>query len=104
VSANYNGDYYPLTPYTLEETAWMAWQLDSPDKGEGVVQAFRRRESPFETARFRLRGLDPKASYAVVDADAAGETVASGAELMERGLTVTVPARPGAAVVSYRKR
>jgi alpha-galactosidase len=104
VSWNYYGDYYPLTPYSLEKTAWMAWQFDSPDKGEGLVQAFRRPESPFETARFKLRGLDAKASYVVKDLDALTEATMSGAELMESGVPVTVKQCPGAALVTYRRR
>ncbi len=104
VSWNYYGDYYPLTPYSLEKTAWMGWQFDSPDKGEGLVQAFRRPESPFETARFKLRGLDAKASYVVKDLDAAAETVATGAELMESGVPVVLKQCPGAALVTYRRR
>ena len=104
VSGYYYGDYYPLTPYSPDLTGWMAWQFDSPDKGGGMVQAFRRPESPFETARFKLRGLDAKASYTVKDADYAVETTTSGAELMERGLSVTIKQCPGAAVVSYRRR
>jgi alpha-galactosidase len=104
VSWNYYGDYYPLTPYSLEKTAWMAWQFDSQDKGEGLVQAFRRPESPFETARFKLRGLDAKASYVVRDLDEAAESTMSGAELMESGVPVSVKQCPGAALVAYRRR
>lgn len=104
VSWNYYGDYYPMTPYSLEKTAWMGWQFDSPEKGEGMVQAFRRPESPFETARFRLRGLDAKAMYAVKDMDSVAEVTLSGAELMEKGLPVTVGQAPGAALVAYRRR
>ncbi|MGA2115803.1 MAG: alpha-galactosidase [Bryobacteraceae bacterium] len=104
VAGNYYGDYYPLTPYSLDLTAWMGWQFDLPEKGEGMVQAFRRPDSPFEEARFPLRGLDGKASYVVKDMDGAAEITMSGAELMERGLPVTVKERPGAAVVTYRRR
>ena len=104
VSENYFGDYYPLTPYTLDDSAWMAWQFDSPARGEGMVQAFRRRLSPFETARFKLRGLDPKAAYAVAEAGSQAETTLTGAELMDRGLPVTVADLPGAALIHYRKR
>ncbi len=42
----YYGDYYPLTPYTLDNSAWLAWQFDCPVKGEGMVQVFRRRKAP----------------------------------------------------------
>jgi alpha-galactosidase len=104
VAGNYNGDYYPLTPYNLDLTAWIGWQFDLPEKGEGMVQAFRRPDSPFEAARFQLHGLDAKANYAVKDMDDAAEIAMSGAELMERGLPVTVKERPGAAVVTYRRR
>ena len=36
------GDYYPLTPYSLGEDCWIAWQFDRPEQGEGMIQAFRR--------------------------------------------------------------
>lgn len=104
VSANYFGDYYPLTPYSLDLTAWMAWQFNSPATGEGMVQAFRRPDSPFETARFKLRGLDPRAIYIAGDADAPSALELTGAELMDHGLPVTVTGSPGAALLSYRKK
>ena len=53
------GDYYPLTPYSLAEDRWIAWQFDCPEKGEGAIQAFRRPESVYESIRVKLRGLDP---------------------------------------------
>ena len=104
VSTYYFGDYYPLTPYSLDKTEWMAWQFDVPEKGEGMVQAFRRPESPFESARFRLRGLDAAATYTVKDLDAAGDARFSGRELMEKGMPVLVVERPGAVIVTYKKR
>ena len=56
----YFGDYYPLTPYSLDPKVWIAWQFDCPEQGEGMVQAFRRAESVYESARFTLRGLDAR--------------------------------------------
>jgi alpha-galactosidase len=103
-AANYYGDYYPLTPYSLDPGVWMAWQFDAPEQGTGFVQAFRRPESPYETARFRLRGLDAEAAYLVRDVDAAADTVRGGAELMEQGLAVTLPERPAAALLLYRRQ
>jgi hypothetical protein len=81
----------------------MAWQFDTPAKGEGMIQAFRRPDSPFETARFKLRGLDAKASYAIKDLDAPAETTFTGADLMEKGLPVTIKDTPGAALITYRR-
>ena len=97
------GDYYPLTPYSRESSDWIAWQFNRPEQGDGVVQAFRRRESPYVCAAFRLRGLDPKAMYDVTNFDVAGSTKVSGKDLMEKGLTVEIADKPGAAVIVYKR-
>jgi alpha-galactosidase len=34
----YLGDYYPLTPYTTANNAWVAWQFDRPESGRGMAQ------------------------------------------------------------------
>jgi alpha-galactosidase len=98
---DYYGDYYPLTPYSTELTAWMAWQFDRPEQGRGTIQAFRRAASEFETARFRLRGLKAEARYRVRDADSAEVREYQGAELMEQGLAVRIAARRGAVLLRY---
>jgi len=103
VVPNLYGDYWPLTPWRAELDVWMAWQFDRPEVGEGVVQAFRRPESLYESARFVLRGLDPAASYEVRDIDAEGTQRLTGRELMGKGLLVTIPDRPGAAIVFYKR-
>jgi len=99
----YYGDYYPLTVYSQDRTAWMAWQFDRPDLGEGMVQAFRRDKSPYESARLTLHGLDPDARYALTDLDAAGVTQMTGQELLGNGLPITIRDCPGAVVVTYKR-
>jgi alpha-galactosidase len=99
----YFGDYYPLTPYSLATDVWLAWQFDRPDLGEGMVQTFRRSNSSYESARFKLRGLDPEARYAVDDVDAPGAQGMTGRELMEHGLMVNVKDQPGAAIILYKR-
>ena len=99
----YYGDYYPLTPYRIENTEWMAWQFDAPERGEGMIQAFRRPESVYQSARFRLRGLDPEARYRVTDMDVAGAAEHLGRRLMETGLDVDIRDAPGAVVIRYKK-
>jgi len=100
----YWGDYWPLTPYSLDNKAWIAWQFDCSEKGGGVVQAFRRAESNYESARFRLRGLDPNAVYTLTDLDAAGDTEMTGRELLETGLPVAIKDRPNAIIITYKKK
>ncbi|MCC6727786.1 MAG: NPCBM/NEW2 domain-containing protein [Chthonomonadales bacterium] len=98
------GDYYPLTPYSLDDGAWMAWQLHRPDEGRGLVQAFRRGASIYESARMRLHGLDERARYEVIDLDRPrARRTLTGGELMSNGLPVAIPSQPGAAMLVYRR-
>ncbi|MBN2476980.1 MAG: NPCBM/NEW2 domain-containing protein [Pirellulales bacterium] len=103
LAPNYYGDYYPLTSWSAAPDVWMAWQLDRPEAGQGMVQAFRRPESVYERARFRLRGLEVDARYTVRNLDAAAPTEATGRELMEDGLPVSIEDRPGAVVITYQR-
>ena len=120
------GDYYPLTSYSLAGDVWMAWQFDRPEgdwppvapsspatgklasgspraAGDGVVMAFRRGESPYEIARFRLNGLDPDARYALTDLDTQQTIEATGRELADKGLRVTIREKPASAVITYQR-
>jgi alpha-galactosidase len=88
----------------VDRTAWLAWQLDCPDKGEGMIQVFRRNESLYEMMRIKLRGLDPDATYALTNLDVPGATEASGRKLMDEGISLAIPTQPGALLIKYRKR
>jgi alpha-galactosidase len=102
--SNYYGDFWPLTSYSLENNAWIAWQFDRPETGEGVVQAFRRGDNGEESIKLRLRGLDPDAVYVLTNLDKPGETDVPGRELLDAGLTVTLTEKPAAAIITYRKK
>jgi alpha-galactosidase len=97
------GDYYPLTPYSLGEADWIAWQFDRPEIGGGVVQAFRREKNDESVQIFRLSGLSRSAKYEVTNLDGGRQEKMTGQELMEQGLTVEIKSKPGAAIVMYRK-
>jgi len=104
INPNYYGDFYPLTSWGRDDQVWIAWQFDRPEQGAGVVQAFRRDKSPYESARLKLRGLEPSARYAVVNLDTPGtRQEVTGNDLREKGLLVEIQSPPGAAVISYRK-
>jgi len=106
IAPDFYGDYYPLTPYTLAEDAWMGWQFNRPEKGDGMVEVFRRAKAPRTTLQVKLRGLDPKALYRLTVVDGApvldGKEI-SGRDLMETGVTVELPAAPAALVLRYAK-
>jgi alpha-galactosidase len=112
----YYGDYYPIlpcsasadcvtTPNTEHSAAfeWAAWQFHRSQQGDGMVQAFRRDRSDDSMRPLRLRGLDPAAMYEISNVDQGTPRTVSGAELMQQGLQIEIPEKPGAAVIFYRK-
>lgn len=104
VAPNYAGDFYPLTPYSLANDVWMAWQFDRPETGEGMVQIFRRDACIFRAADLVLRGLDPDARYRITNLDEpAAVFEMTGANLLEHGLPVEISASPGALVFTYQR-
>jgi alpha-galactosidase len=103
-AAYYLSDYYPLTHYSPESTVWIAWQFDCPERGEGMVQAFRRNESVYEVARLKLHGLEPTAVYTLTNLDVPGTTEMTGRELAEPGLPIAIKDRPDSAVIVYKKK
>jgi alpha-galactosidase len=95
-------DYYPLTPYSLEKTAWIGWQFDEPERG-GAVQAFRREEAKEGAMVLKLQGLDPNAAYMVENLDGGKIEKLAGKDLMSTGLEIKITEKPGAALFVYRK-
>jgi hypothetical protein len=66
--------------------------------GKGLVVVLRRPDSPFDSARFPLRGLDDGASYRVTDLDARTHLTCPGHELLNAGLETPIKTRPGSAL------
>lgn len=85
----FTGDYYPLTPWSLDPARLLAFQFHDPAGDAGLVQAFQDPPEPDRIIPLPLRGLQPGARYAVTDWDAPGQTnVFDGSELLARGLPV----------------
>jgi len=97
------GDYYPLTPYSLQPDKWIGWQFNRFDQGYGIIQVFRRENCDENSIQVHLFGLKPEAQYELTNFDITGSWKMSGLELMEKGLTVEIRERPGAAIVHYRE-
>jgi alpha-galactosidase len=96
----YTGDYFPLTPHSLDTTSWIAWQFHRADLNEGVIQVFRRPEAASEKITLKLRGLDPQQRYEIENLDG-GKEVRTGAELM-RGHAITLRERPAATMLMLK--
>lgn len=99
------GDFYPLTPGVAgQKDAWMAYQFDRPDLGEGMVLAFRRPGARGESVRVKLRGLDPSVKYEVHYVDAGKNVALDGVTLLQAGLSVISQRAPGSELIVYRMR
>jgi len=99
----YLGDFYPLGTYSTAKSDWMAWQFHRADLGSGLVQAFRRQDCAAEAAAWRLCALEAEAEYRVVNLDDPKPARFKGRDLMQQGLTIRLPARPGAALITYER-
>jgi alpha-galactosidase len=97
------GDYYPLTEYSTSRDVMIAWQFDCPEIGEGMVQAFKRENCTQESVKFSLKGLEKDADYILNDLDSNESKEASGKELMENGLIVSIKNQPASAIITYKK-
>lgn len=97
----FHGDFYPSTPYSLAGENWIAWQFHHAGKNMGVIQAFRRAESHEASQVLPVSGVDPDTPYRVMNMDEKASAVMTGRTLLEKGLSITIPDRPGAAVVFY---
>lgn len=98
------GDYYPLSGYSLDPEAWMAWQYHLPKIEEGMIQIFRRENSDYIASRYKLRGLSSEKTYEIEDMDTGIIGEYSGRELLENGLKIEIEKRPNGKVLFYRSK
>ena len=94
-------DYYPLTPQSRDLKSWEAWQFHDPKTSEGFVQAFRL-ESQEPSTVFRLRALEPNATYLFSDVYSGKTIEVPARSAMEHGIAFQL--EPGSSeVLRYRK-
>lgn len=89
----FSEDFYPLTQMTDKTDVWCAAQFDRPSEKDGMVQVFRRENSPYEKTVFNLYCIDENAVYSFVDLDDETSFEIGGKELKENGFSVEIPKR-----------
>lgn len=99
----YYGDYYPLTPYSKSPADWMAYELNRPDLGKGLVVALRRPNSADDSTKLRLRDLAERAAYRVTNLDTGEVQHLAGARMLQEGLEVSLKTKPGSALLVYER-
>ncbi len=89
-------DFYNHGSAGLDPTAWAIWQYNDPEKGEGVVLAFRRAESPSSRAAISLKGLPEDSVLQVENLDTGAKSTIAG------DLEISLPERRSSTVILYR--
>ncbi|HOT50707.1 MAG TPA: hypothetical protein PLI07_07000, partial [Candidatus Hydrogenedentes bacterium] len=99
------GDFYPLTPASISNDAFAAFQFHRADLDAGVVMAFRRAECNHAGLILGIQGVEPDAVYRVEHVDEAGESRVEsrpGRELMN-DLALRIPEKNASLLVFYAR-
>lgn len=56
-------DFYNHSTCLYDDTSWAVWQYHDYEKDSGIVMAFRRCNSPFESAKIELKGISDNREY-----------------------------------------
>ena len=95
-------DVYHLCVPDVSVGSWNAAQWNRPEQNDGMIQIFKHSRSPFNTASFKLRGIDPEKNYLIRDIYG-GERTVSGQVLCTEGLTVTLTEGNTAKIYIYKQ-
>jgi hypothetical protein len=91
-----------LTKPSDAKDIWSGVQYHDPKSDSGVVQVFRREDSPYTEAHFKLCGISCEDTYTFEDADG-GEFTVEGSVLAEKGFRVEIAEVRAAKVYFYKK-
>ena len=99
-----HGNYFvDLENSGYSSAGWAAWQYDDPERGEGVVMAFRRANSSCSKAEFELGGICTDCMYKVEDLDTGDTNTISGMDILEKGFEVYISEKRGSKIIIYRR-
>lgn len=100
-----SGDFYPLTPPSLD-SPWIGYQFHDIHEDEGVVFLFKRPSaadtdySVSDTFSLNLRGIDPESRYQVRFERRGQQETLDGRKLRD-DVTVAITETPGAEMIHY---
>ena len=100
----YYGDYYPLTgtEKLMRDDGWLAYQLNRPEKGDGVILAFRRKNCGEVSLVVKLSEIDQKSDYELISEYPPIRKIKRGVDLVN-GFTLISEHKPGSLLIWYQK-
>jgi len=100
------GDYYPLSPYSTSDDAWLAYQFHREDLNSGIAFLFRRQSCPKKDFLIKFKGLDSSSRYGLVISDdklRKRKRILTGKRLIE-GITLSIEEAPGSLIIFYKEK
>lgn len=93
----FSHDYFNHASVTLDDTAWNIRQYHDPETQSGIVIAFRRKASPFDTVSLTLKGLSEGDVYRY-------ENLNDGSTFEGKNqLKITLPEKRSSVIFEYKK-
>lgn len=86
INRYFYGDYYPVTDYCYDSSAWIGWEFWLGD--EGIIQLFRQETSADAEFTVYPKGLTADNKYVVSDVDFGVIFTGRGDEIMQSGIKV----------------
>lgn len=91
-------DFYNHGTNCFDDTSWAIWQYHNADSGRGIVMAFRRSESPFDTVKIKLKGLLEGRNYTFTNLDDNTTFIATDI------LSITLPHKRSSTIFEYKTK
>jgi alpha-galactosidase len=88
-----SGDYYVLSAPLIDDvqTEDAAYEFYLPEEGRGYIIAFEPAQGKAEDVVYKLKGLEPEATYELTVADTGDVLTRTGAQLMSDGIGLRYP-------------
>jgi alpha-galactosidase len=100
----YYGDYYPLTRVenVLKDDVWLAYQLNRPEKGDGIIMAFRRENCQIASINVKIMGIDKNVEYKLINEDSGEDVIRKGIEL-SKGVLLYLDEKKKSLLIRYQQ-
>ena len=92
----FSKDFYNHGAEVYDKAAWTIWQYHDGSDDSGILIAFRRSESPFDSVTLTLKGLSENKNYSYYNFDTKEEKVGNSS------LTVNLPEKRTSVVIEYK--
>ncbi len=98
----FDGDYFPLTPYTERSDRWIGWQFHREDLNEGMAVVFRRTKCKEPTRTIRLHGTLGATTYRIRTEGGTIEQKSATGVQFQKGVQVKINTAPGSILIHYK--